>query len=400
MHDGLLRGDRSISTTASVVKGSGDGVLPRSTPTTDALAAAIAVQQRFDAYSRARRAVDADRVRVGLSVGDVVHRTATSSARRSSRRCASRARPTRPDPLLGAGARARSRSRRLRVRARRAARAQGTARAPRRVRVRWAPADRAGPPLPLPPSSRRRRHRSSSGATTELAIASNCAAAVEQAHMRCGCWASRASARPGWPPRSPPARTPPRARALRPVRRARARAVPARHPGAALVRRGSKVDDELRDALGVDPGAARAARSRAGAAAPGLGRRRARPRDRAVPPVRVGALVARDDLGATRPVVFVVDDVHWADRPTLALLGHVLRSAQPTRLTSSAPARDTRSRHQRSVDRPHRRSRAHGPQPAAAARRPDVEAIASLLGGARSGDGARSPRIASRGDGG
>jgi tetratricopeptide (TPR) repeat protein len=46
-------------------------------------------------------------------------------------------------------------------------------------------------------------------------------------------------------------------------------------------------------------------------------------------------------VAATRPVVFVVDDVHWADRPTLALLGHIARSAHPARLTILATARDT-----------------------------------------------------------
>ncbi len=46
-------------------------------------------------------------------------------------------------------------------------------------------------------------------------------------------------------------------------------------------------------------------------------------------------------VASTRPVVFVVDDVHWADRPTLALLAHIARSAQPARLTILGTARDT-----------------------------------------------------------
>ena len=42
-----------------------------------------------------------------------------------------------------------------------------------------------------------------------------------------------------------------------------------------------------------------------------------------------------------RPIVLVVDDVHWADRPTIAMLAHVLRSAAPSRLCVVATARDT-----------------------------------------------------------
>src|SRR5262249_6174182 len=46
-------------------------------------------------------------------------------------------------------------------------------------------------------------------------------------------------------------------------------------------------------------------------------------------------------LARDQPVVFVVDDVHWADRPTLALLGHVARQAESARLTIVGTARDT-----------------------------------------------------------
>ena len=40
-------------------------------------------------------------------------------------------------------------------------------------------------------------------------------------------------------------------------------------------------------------------------------------------------------------MVFVVDDVHWADRPTLALLGHVVRTGSKCRLVMVGTARDT-----------------------------------------------------------
>ena len=42
-----------------------------------------------------------------------------------------------------------------------------------------------------------------------------------------------------------------------------------------------------------------------------------------------------------RPLLLVVDDVHWADRPTLALLAHVLRSTTTASLFVLATARDT-----------------------------------------------------------
>jgi class 3 adenylate cyclase len=41
------------------------------------------------------------------------------------------------------------------------------------------------------------------------------------------------------------------------------------------------------------------------------------------------------------PVLLVVDDVHWAAKPTLLLLRHVLRSAEPARLLVVATYRDT-----------------------------------------------------------
>ena len=46
-------------------------------------------------------------------------------------------------------------------------------------------------------------------------------------------------------------------------------------------------------------------------------------------------------LAVGGPVVFVVDDAHWADRPTLAMLAHLLRSAVPARLLVVGTARDT-----------------------------------------------------------
>jgi DNA-binding SARP family transcriptional activator len=39
-----------------------------------------------------------------------------------------------------------------------------------------------------------------------------------------------------------------------------------------------------------------------------------------------------DEAGRSGPVALVLDDLHWADRPTLALLRHLLRSETPARL--------------------------------------------------------------------
>jgi len=47
------------------------------------------------------------------------------------------------------------------------------------------------------------------------------------------------------------------------------------------------------------------------------------------------------EMSAVRPVVLVLDDLHWADKPTLLLLRHLLRSATPMRLLVLATYRDT-----------------------------------------------------------
>ncbi len=46
-------------------------------------------------------------------------------------------------------------------------------------------------------------------------------------------------------------------------------------------------------------------------------------------------------VSAERPVLFVLDDIQWAAKPTLLLLRHVLRSAEPLRLLVVATYRDT-----------------------------------------------------------
>ncbi len=48
-------------------------------------------------------------------------------------------------------------------------------------------------------------------------------------------------------------------------------------------------------------------------------------------------------VSAECPVVLVIDDLHWASRPTLSLLGHLFRSGEPLRLLIVATHRDTDS---------------------------------------------------------
>ena len=47
------------------------------------------------------------------------------------------------------------------------------------------------------------------------------------------------------------------------------------------------------------------------------------------------------EISASHPVVLVLDDVHWADKPSLVLLRHLLRSSTPMRLFVLATYRDT-----------------------------------------------------------
>ena len=47
------------------------------------------------------------------------------------------------------------------------------------------------------------------------------------------------------------------------------------------------------------------------------------------------------EMSQTDPVILVLDDVHWADKPSLLLLRHLLRSGSPMRLLVLATYRDT-----------------------------------------------------------
>jgi predicted ATPase len=46
-------------------------------------------------------------------------------------------------------------------------------------------------------------------------------------------------------------------------------------------------------------------------------------------------------MSVTDPVILVLDDIHWADKPSLLMLRHILRSGSPMRLlvlATPAPA--------------------------------------------------------------
>jgi tetratricopeptide (TPR) repeat protein len=47
------------------------------------------------------------------------------------------------------------------------------------------------------------------------------------------------------------------------------------------------------------------------------------------------------EMSAAQPVVLVLDDIHWSDKPSLVLLRHLLRSATPMRLLVLCTYRDT-----------------------------------------------------------
>src|SRR2546421_12890692 len=73
LHDTILK-ETIEQHDGIVVKNSGDGVLATFHSATNALAAGVAIQQRFDAHSRSRPVDEMIALRVGISAGDVVNR--------------------------------------------------------------------------------------------------------------------------------------------------------------------------------------------------------------------------------------------------------------------------------------------------------------------------------------
>jgi class 3 adenylate cyclase/tetratricopeptide (TPR) repeat protein len=339
------RHDETLRTTieqhdGDVVKNSGDGALATFGSATNALAAAVAIQQRFDAQSR--QANDGERIalRIGVSVGDVLRRDDDifgAAVVEAVRLQASAA----PNQILCSDlVRALARGRGgfefelvglLEL--------KGLPDPVAACAVQWAPVAPADSTLTFPPELAIGAASSFVGRRRELEFALARALQSEQTHTlwllgEAGIGKTRLAGEI--------------------AQRA--------HDRGALVLYG-RVDEQVRapfqpfidglrwftaqmhdDALaqlvGVDPEPLVRLVPELATRVPGLRRPEAANETeqyRLFESVRSWL----STIAADRPVVFVVDDVHWADGPTLAMLGHVARAAQPCRLTILATARDT-----------------------------------------------------------
>jgi class 3 adenylate cyclase/tetratricopeptide (TPR) repeat protein len=339
VHDALLReviGEHS----GTVVKGSGDGVLATFESATDALAASVAIQQRMDEYSRKPDAIAVIELRIGVSVGDVVHQdgdifgTPVVEAKRL-------------EEAAGTGQVLCSELVRLLARGRGGyefdmiglLELKGLPEAVAACAVRWERAVRSSG-LPLPLQLTTGGGARFVGRARELDEAIELFCEVQQAHA---LWLL---GEPG----------------IGKTRLATEVAVRA-HATGALVLFGrcdedvnapfqpviqalrwfaGQVDDErLAAELGVDPEPLARLVPEIRSRLPGL----------AAEPGTVTEAEQYRLFDAVRswlasvsvdtPVVFVVDDVHWADKATLGMIGHISRSAEPARLLVVGTARDT-----------------------------------------------------------
>jgi class 3 adenylate cyclase/tetratricopeptide (TPR) repeat protein len=341
VHDELLR-ETVARHDGIVVKGSGDGVLATFHSASNALTAAVAIQQRFDGYSSSPAAIASVEVRIGLSVGDVVHQDGdifgtpvVEAARLESAaepgqilcsdmvRMLARGRGDHRFEVLGL----------LEL--------KGLAEPLAACAVHWERAATAGASsFPVPPELSVSGGMRFVGRDEELQAAVTLATGVTRPH---GLWLL---GEPG----------------IGKTRLATEVALRA-HAGGALVLFGRcdedvgapfqpviqalrwyighVEDDQLAAALGIDPEAL-------ARLVPELRLRLPRPGTGAAPTTEAEQYRLFEAIrswlsatAATRSVVFLVDDVQWADRPTLTLLGHVLRSADAARLTVIGTARDT-----------------------------------------------------------
>jgi class 3 adenylate cyclase len=339
IHDHLLReviGEHR----GTVVKGSGDGVLATFESATDALAASVAVQQRFDEYSRQPDAITAVQLRVGISVGDVVHQdgdifgTPVVEAKRLEEaadtgqvlcselvRLLARGRGGYDFDVIGL----------LNL--------KGLPEPVAACAVKWERGTiAAGLALPLELTTGggvgfvgRKHELDESVALTQTA---------EQAHAV-------------WVLGEPGIGKTRLATEIATVAHAAGAAVlfgrcdeeikaPLQPVIQALRWFAGQVDDErLATGLGFDPGALANLVPEITSRLPGLDTAPSAPTEaeqyRLFDAVRSWLHTSARDA----PVVFVVDDVQWADGATLGMLGHILRSPDPARLLVVGTARDT-----------------------------------------------------------
>jgi class 3 adenylate cyclase/predicted ATPase len=342
VHDRLLR-ESVAQHGGTVVKGSGDGVLATFHSATLALDAAVTVQQRFDGYSRSTGAPAPVSLRIGISAGDVVHQDGdifgtpvVEAARLESAadpgqilcsemvRMLARGRGGHEFDLIGM----------LEL--------KGLPEPLPACAVRWERATDAGASsFPLPPELSTRGSMRFIGRDEEVQGAITLSAEIDQAHA---LWVL---GEPGIGKTRLATEVAARAHgagALVLFGRCDEHVAAPFQPVIQALRWyvGNIDDDQLAAALGVDPEAlARLApeiRARLPGLSPGVAPTTESEQYRLFEAVSSWLSMT----AATRAVVFIVDDAQWADRPTIALLAHVLRSAQPTRLLVIGTARDTK----------------------------------------------------------
>jgi class 3 adenylate cyclase/tetratricopeptide (TPR) repeat protein len=341
VHDGLLR-ETIVRHDGTVVKGSGDGIVATFHSATNAIAAAVDVQQRFDGYSRTPAAIAPVSVRIGISVGDIVHQDGDifgTPVVEAARLEASAA----PGQILC--------SEMVRMLARGRGdyefdligllELKGLPEPLAACAVRWVRAATAGASsFPLPHELAPSGGLTFIGRDDELQRAVNLATAAEQPHA---LWLL---GEPGIGKTRLATEIVARAHAAGALvlfgRCDEHVAAPFQPVIQALRWHVQHLEDErLADELGVDADALARLAPELRSRLPGLGASEARATE--TEQYRLFEAVASwlVTSSRSRPVVMVVDDAHWCDRPTLALLGHVLRLATPARLLLIGTARDT-----------------------------------------------------------
>ncbi|HUJ65226.1 MAG TPA: AAA family ATPase, partial [Acidimicrobiales bacterium] len=325
-----------------VVKWTGDGVLAVFHSATDAIGAAVAIQQRFDRYSNGADAIAPVQLRIGIAVGDVVHRdddihgspvveaVRLQAAAGTSKivcsdavRVLARGRGGFEFDLLGM----------LEL--------KGLPEPVAASEVRWErPAVPPSAAFPLPPELAGVGELPFVGRRSELSWAADRVTAADRPQ---GVWLM---GEPGIGKTRLAAEVATRCHDGNAIvlfgRCDEAMAAPFQPVITALRWYVANLGDGLEaSALGPDPAPLCRLVPEIATRIPGLGEASGPASEaeqfRMFESVR-GWLNA---AAAATPLLFVIDDVHWADRPTLALIGHVLRGAEQVHLTVLGTARDT-----------------------------------------------------------